>query len=341
MTRSLELAASAAAPRDDEATPDLRFPLVRVADLIDHIESPEYIVDGLLERGVTVRLIGAPESGKSLLALHLGARVATGRPFFGRTMARGLVGLAGEGDNGIARCLQSIERHHRFDLKVTIRGHVARRIVHVVRRRRRMWAPISRRWMRCGMTQIARLRCTTASMASARNGRSVRLPVDLGAQDTHGGGRGHRSSNTWSAWVCVQPKILVLGVEEADHRIAVPNTATGGRQKSDTIEVRRFQRRRSPAVPAQGRLTGQPIADPIALRTRRPFCCFFLRPYSWARLPAPMLPRSKSPSPPTVSASKDGENRAAQWSSHVGSVGQATVCKRQDRRTNEPVVQRR
>ena len=96
---------------------DARFPLIDAAELLDHIEPPEYIADGLLEKDVTCGLIGPPESGKSLFVQHLGSCVATGRPFFGREVARGLVVyLCGEGYHGIARRLQAIEAHHKLGL---------------------------------------------------------------------------------------------------------------------------------------------------------------------------------------------------------------------------------
>jgi len=96
---------------------DMRFPLIDASELLDHIEPPEYIADGLIERGVTCGLIGPPESGKSLFAQHMAACVSTGQPFFGRHVTHGLVVyLAGEGYHGIARRLQAIEAHHKLGL---------------------------------------------------------------------------------------------------------------------------------------------------------------------------------------------------------------------------------
>jgi hypothetical protein len=96
---------------------DMRFPLIDASELLDHIEPPEYIADGLIERGVTCGLIGPPESGKSLFAQHMPACVSTGQPFFGRHVTHGLVVyLAGEGYHGIARRLQAIEAHHKLGL---------------------------------------------------------------------------------------------------------------------------------------------------------------------------------------------------------------------------------
>ncbi len=98
-------------------TMDMRFPLIDAAELLEHIEPPEYIADGLLEKGVTCGLIGSPESGKSLFVQHMAACVSTGQPFFGREVTPGLVVyLCGEGYHGIARRLQAIEAHHQLGL---------------------------------------------------------------------------------------------------------------------------------------------------------------------------------------------------------------------------------
>ena len=74
-------------------------------------------VAGLLEQGVAAGLVGAPESGKSLLALNIAACVATGHDFHGRACASGLVVyLCGEGHHGIARRLQAIENRYSLGL---------------------------------------------------------------------------------------------------------------------------------------------------------------------------------------------------------------------------------
>ena len=93
------------------------FALAHASELLAPKPQPAYLIDGLLEQNVTCGLVGPPESGKSLLGLHIAACIASGRPFFGRNVIQGLcVYLAGEGFHGFSRRAQAIALHHRFEL---------------------------------------------------------------------------------------------------------------------------------------------------------------------------------------------------------------------------------
>jgi hypothetical protein len=76
--------------------------LAHIADSVP--KPPRWIVRGLLEADSLCGLIGAPASGKSLLALALACHVATGLDFHGSPVDRGpALYLCGEGKQGIAR----------------------------------------------------------------------------------------------------------------------------------------------------------------------------------------------------------------------------------------------
>jgi RecA-family ATPase len=55
------------------------FKLVRLADL--QATEPDYLVEGLIERGNMVLIFGDPAVGKSFLTIDFGACVATGASF--------------------------------------------------------------------------------------------------------------------------------------------------------------------------------------------------------------------------------------------------------------------
>ncbi len=82
--------------------PSRTFKLVRFADL--QATEPDYLVEGLIERGNMVLIFGDPAAGKSFLTIDLGACVSTGTSFHGRpTKAGAVIYIAGEGHSGLAR----------------------------------------------------------------------------------------------------------------------------------------------------------------------------------------------------------------------------------------------
>lgn len=85
-------------------------------DLLTPHDAPPYLVHGLLEHGAEASLIGPSKSYKSLWAIELGVRVASGTPFFERETAQGLVMyLCGEGAGGLAPRLQALRYARELD----------------------------------------------------------------------------------------------------------------------------------------------------------------------------------------------------------------------------------
>ncbi len=75
----------------------------RIGDL--EIKSPEWIIDGLFEKDSTSILFGDPGTGKSFIALDIGASVASGTDFHtqGTSLQGPVIYVCGEGRNTIAR----------------------------------------------------------------------------------------------------------------------------------------------------------------------------------------------------------------------------------------------
>lgn len=91
------------------------FKLVRFADL--QATEPDYLVEGLIERGNMVLVFGDPAAGKSFLTIDLGACVATGAAFHRRaTKAGAVIYIAGEGHSGLARRRIAWEAERGFTL---------------------------------------------------------------------------------------------------------------------------------------------------------------------------------------------------------------------------------
>jgi KaiC/GvpD/RAD55 family RecA-like ATPase len=84
------------------------FSLVPASALLVEPEPLEWLLDGILLPGAVGLLLGAPEAGKSLLAIDWAASIATGREWAGRPVRRApCVYVAGEGHFGIRRRLKA------------------------------------------------------------------------------------------------------------------------------------------------------------------------------------------------------------------------------------------
>jgi hypothetical protein len=74
---------------------------------------PDFLVDGMLERGSLAMIFGKPASGKSFLAVDLAASIATGRAFQGLKTQKGdVVYIAGEGYRGLKRRFTAWATYH-------------------------------------------------------------------------------------------------------------------------------------------------------------------------------------------------------------------------------------
>ncbi|WP_169310721.1 AAA family ATPase [Cereibacter changlensis] len=95
--------------------PKERFRLLRASAM--PFLDPEFAIDGLLEVEVLAVIFGKPAAGKSFVAIDMACCIATGTPYHGRDVKRGLVVyVAGEGHNGLKRRQMAWEKHHRTSL---------------------------------------------------------------------------------------------------------------------------------------------------------------------------------------------------------------------------------
>lgn len=91
---------------DDDA-----LPIVHAPEAFANLAAAETI-KGLMIRGSVALLYGAPNEGKTFLAMHMMAAVAKGEPWMGRKTRAGLcVHVAMEGEQGILKRYMALHRH--------------------------------------------------------------------------------------------------------------------------------------------------------------------------------------------------------------------------------------
>jgi RecA-family ATPase len=89
-----------------------RFKLYTTAELAS-LPRPEWLLPDLIAAGSLCVLYGAPEAGKSFLAMDLALSIATGTPGIAEPRATGpVVYIAGEGSSGLYNRLQAWEQKH-------------------------------------------------------------------------------------------------------------------------------------------------------------------------------------------------------------------------------------
>ena len=88
--------------RDDKPTKERRFGRLSIGEIrMRGVRAPNYIIDDWLVAGEISFIGGEPQSGKTFLASHAALCIATGKEFFGRKVAPGLVIYqAGESGTG-------------------------------------------------------------------------------------------------------------------------------------------------------------------------------------------------------------------------------------------------
>ncbi len=92
--------------------------LMSVDSLIENLEAIQWLVEGYMETDALSMMFGPPAGGKSFVAVSLGCCVATGTPWHGQKVERGLVVyVAGEGKNGLARRLAAWQKQTGVSLK--------------------------------------------------------------------------------------------------------------------------------------------------------------------------------------------------------------------------------
>lgn len=90
-------------------------PIKKILTMIGDIEikDPEYLIDETIETKTLAALVGPSGSGKTFVAIDLAMSVATGTPYHGNEVQKGLVIMsAGEGHSGIPRRVDAWLAHH-------------------------------------------------------------------------------------------------------------------------------------------------------------------------------------------------------------------------------------
>lgn len=78
---------------------------------------PEFVVDGLVEHGALVSVIGPPGVGKSTVALDMACHIATGMRWQGRdTLKTRVLYMPGEGLSGVVQRLRAWSALHKIDI---------------------------------------------------------------------------------------------------------------------------------------------------------------------------------------------------------------------------------
>lgn len=99
----------------------------KVGDI--QLRPPEWLIEGVLESGCLIGLVGSSGTGKSFLALDMGCSIASGSSFHGRPVKSGKVlYVAGEGQRGITARIQAwcgANGLEKSDLEI----HISRRAI--------------------------------------------------------------------------------------------------------------------------------------------------------------------------------------------------------------------
>jgi hypothetical protein len=93
-------------------------PIKKILTMIGDIEikEPEYLIDETIETKTLAALVGPSGSGKTFVAIDLAMSVATGTPYHGNEVQKGLVIMsAGEGHSGIPRRVDAWLAHYGKD----------------------------------------------------------------------------------------------------------------------------------------------------------------------------------------------------------------------------------
>lgn len=90
-------------------------------ELTASVRPADFLIEGVLERGVLAMLFGKPEAGKSFVAMDMAWSIAAGDDWFGRPVKQGPVFyIGGEGHSGFARRLAAWRKHHNIERPLPI-----------------------------------------------------------------------------------------------------------------------------------------------------------------------------------------------------------------------------
>ena len=93
-----------------------KFGLSNSGDVDELATVPEWLIDGLIEKGAPGTLVAPSQALKSFTAQHLGHCVATGTPFCGREIDEqgAVVFVIGEGSSGHYRRVKACLMEHGY-----------------------------------------------------------------------------------------------------------------------------------------------------------------------------------------------------------------------------------
>lgn len=95
-----------------EQTPERRFKLRPVSELLSQPSRVNWVIQDYLQAGTVVVLFGESQAGKSLVAIDWAARCAAGIDWQGKKVKQGaVVYIAGEGHAGLPQRLKAWEQH--------------------------------------------------------------------------------------------------------------------------------------------------------------------------------------------------------------------------------------
>lgn len=113
-SRFVKLAQAAQALPREPVEPSKRI-LTMISDI--EIKDPEYLIDETIETKSLAALVGPSGSGKTFVAIDMAMSIATGTPYHGNQVQKGLVIMsAGEGHSGIPRRIDAWLAHHSQDI---------------------------------------------------------------------------------------------------------------------------------------------------------------------------------------------------------------------------------
>lgn len=89
--------------------------------LPSELTEQEWLIEGLLKQGSLAMMYGEVSSGKSFLALDLGACIATGKAWHGREVTQGkVIYMAAEGRRGLKRRQRAWEQANNIEFGETV-----------------------------------------------------------------------------------------------------------------------------------------------------------------------------------------------------------------------------
>ena len=88
-----------------------------VDEIVANITEPDWLIEGVFERGSVASLFGKPKSGKSFIGIAMACAIATGKDFYGHKAQKATVAyIAGEGNVSISRRFCAYQQFYNVKL---------------------------------------------------------------------------------------------------------------------------------------------------------------------------------------------------------------------------------